>query len=55
MLSFSADLFSGVFDMASTIVNGLFPVYLIPLGIMIGIGILGLIMKAFRGIFSGMR
>jgi len=55
MLSFSTDLFSGVFDMASTIVNGLFPVYLIPLGIMIGIGILGLIMNAFKGTFRGMR
>ena len=55
MLSFSADLFSGVFDMASTIVNGLFPVYLIPLGIMLGIGILGIIMKAFKGVFGGLR
>jgi len=42
--------FTNVFDMASTIINGLFPVYLIPLGISLGIGILGIIVKAFSQI-----
>ncbi len=49
MLSFSLD-FTGVFDMASQIINGLFPVYLVPLGISLGIGILGIIVKAFAKI-----
>ena len=46
MLSFSID-FTGVFDMASTIINGLFPAYLIPLGISLGIGVLGIIAAMF--------
>ena len=49
MLSFSLD-FSGVFDFASQIVNGLFPIYMVPLGIALGIGILAVIVRAFRGI-----
>jgi hypothetical protein len=49
MLSFSLD-FTGVFDMASEIINGLFPVYLVPLGISLGIGILGIIVRAFSKI-----
>jgi len=49
MLSFSLD-FTDVFNMASQIVNGLFPVYLVPLGISLGIAILGVIASAFRKI-----
>jgi len=49
MLSFSLD-FGGVFTMANTIINGLFPIYLVPLGIALGIGILGVIVKAFTRI-----
>lgn len=49
MLSFSLD-FSGVFTMASAIINGLFPIYLVPLGISLGIGILAVIVKAFTRI-----
>ncbi len=49
MLSFSLD-FSGVFIMANTIINGLFPIYLVPLGIALGIGILSVIVKAFTRI-----
>lgn len=52
MLSFSLD-FSGVFDTATQIVNGLFPVYLVPLGITLGIGILGVIVRAFGSIIKG--
>lgn len=49
MLSFSLD-FTDVFSMASTMINGLFPVYLVPLGISLGIGILGIIVRAFSRI-----
>lgn len=52
MLSFNLD-FSGVFTSASAMVNGLFPVYMVPLGITLGIGILGVIVKAFQGIVRG--
>lgn len=52
MLSFNLD-FSGVFATASQMVNGLFPVYLVPLGITLGIGILGIIVKAFSNIIRG--
>jgi hypothetical protein len=52
MLSFSLD-FSGVFTNASQIVNGLFPVYLVPLGITLGIGILGVVVRAFSSIIRG--
>jgi len=54
MLSFSLD-FTGVFDMASQIVNGMFAVYMVPLGISLGFGILGYIVSAFRGILGGRR
>jgi hypothetical protein len=49
MLSFSLD-FTEVFNVASSMVNGLFPVYLVPLGIGLAISILMYIVKAFRSI-----
>lgn len=51
-MNFSVPDFSGVFGMASNLVNGLFPIYLLPLGITLGIGILGFIVKAFNGILK---
>lgn len=42
MLSFSMD-FTNIWSMASSLINGLFPVYLVPLGISLGIGILGIV------------
>jgi len=52
MLSFSLDM-SGVFNTATTIINGLFPAYLIPLGITLGIGVLGLIAATFSKLLRG--
>lgn len=49
MFSFSMD-FTNVWTMASTLINGLFPVYLVPLGISLGIGLLGIIVRAFSSI-----
>lgn len=49
MLSFSLD-FTGVFTMASQIVTGLFGAYTVPLGISLGIGILGVVVAAFKSI-----
>jgi hypothetical protein len=42
-----------IFSTASTIVNSLFPVYIIPVGITLGIGILGVIVRAFQGVVRG--
>jgi hypothetical protein len=53
MMSFSLD-FTGVFDNASQIVNGLFPVYLVPLGITLGVGLVSVIARAFKGALSGL-
>lgn len=53
MLSFSLDM-TGVFSTASTIINGLFPAYLIPLGISLGIGIIGVIAVMFSKVVRGM-
>jgi hypothetical protein len=50
-LSFSVD-WPTIFDQASSIINGLFPVYMVPLGIMLGLGLLGYIVKAFKGAIS---
>lgn len=49
MLSFSLD-FSGVMTTVSSLVNGLFPIYLLPVGIVLGIGILTMLGKAFKSI-----
>jgi hypothetical protein len=52
MLSFSLN-FDPVFTMASQIVNGLFGAYTVPLGITLGLGILGVIVTAFRTLSKG--
>jgi len=51
-LSFSVD-WAAIFDTASSIINGLFPVYLIPLGLMLGVAVLGMIVKAFKSVLHG--
>ena len=52
MLSFSLD-FDPVFTMASQIINGLFSAYTVPLGITLGLGILGVIVGAFKALSKG--
>jgi hypothetical protein len=49
MFSFSFD-FSSVFTMASQIISGLFPIYIVPLGFSLAFGILGYIVAAFSKI-----
>jgi hypothetical protein len=51
-MSFSIDLTS-VLATASTFVNGLLPIYLLPLGITVAVGILGMLSAAFNKIFRG--
>jgi hypothetical protein len=51
-MSFSINLES-VLSTASTFVNGLLPVYLLPLGITVAVGILGMLSAAFNKIFRG--
>lgn len=46
-MSLSLD-FSQVLSMAGTIVNGLWPVFVIPIGIALGMGLLGKIIGEIR-------
>lgn len=50
-LSFSVD-WPGIFQTASSIINGLFPVYMVPLGLMLGVAVLGLIVRAFKSVLG---
>jgi hypothetical protein len=52
MLSFSID-WSAIWSTASAIAGGLLPVYLVPLGIIIGMAILSWIMRAIKGAIGG--
>lgn len=51
-MSFSIDL-NSVLTTASMFVNGLLPIYLLPLGITLAVGILGMLSGAFNKIFRG--
>ena len=48
MLSFSMD-WTAVMDTASSIINGLMPIYMVPLGIVLGMGLLAYIVRAIKG------
>lgn len=50
-LSLSLD-FTGVFDLASGLVSGLFPIFQVPIALGLGIGILGIITAAFSKIIK---
>lgn len=52
-MSFSID-FAGVLDQAGEIFNGLFPILIFPLGITLGLALLGWILSAIRGALKGM-
>lgn len=49
MLSFSLS-FGSALGLASTVVNGMLPVYLVPLGVGLGLMILAALMKAMSGL-----
>lgn len=51
-MSFSLDVDS-LLGTAFSLVNSLFPVFVIPLGISIGIGLLRMVVKAFDSIVRG--
>jgi len=44
--------FSSIWTQASDFVNNLFPILVIPLGMILGVGILGFIMKAVKQAIS---
>jgi hypothetical protein len=52
-MSFSID-FGGVLDQAGEIFNGLFPILIFPVGITLGIALLGFIFNAVRNSLKGM-
>lgn len=39
-----------IWDTASQIINGLFGVYTVPIGLALGLGVLGMIVAAFKGV-----
>lgn len=41
-----------IWETANQVINGLFGAYIVPVGLALGIGVLGLIMKAFKGVVS---
>jgi hypothetical protein len=43
--------FDGMLDNASTIINGLWPVFVLPVGIALGMGLLGKIIQEVRKAF----
>lgn len=47
MLSFSLE-FAQAFSLTSQLISDLFPVYLLPVGISLGLGILALLVKALK-------
>ena len=49
-MSLSFD-FAGLLENAATFVNGIFPAYALPLGIILAMGILTFVVGAFSGIF----
>jgi hypothetical protein len=48
MLSFSMN-WTSIMNTASGIINGLLPIYMVPLGIILGMGLLGYIVKSIKG------
>ena len=50
-MSLSLD-FSAVWTQASDFVNNLWPVFVIPMGIVLGVGILNFVVKALKGALS---
>ncbi len=52
----SLDLdFTQVWTQASSFVNNLWPIFVIPIGMVLGIGILSFIVKAIKGALAGIR
>ena len=45
--------FSNLWSQASEFVNNLWPIFVIPLGMILGIGILGFIVKAVKSAIGG--
>jgi hypothetical protein len=41
-----------IWETANQVINGLFGAYLIPVGLALGLGVLALIVKAFKGVVS---
>lgn len=53
MLSIDLDTYlPEIWTTANTVINGLFGAYLVPIGLALGLGVLGLIVKAFKGVVS---
>jgi hypothetical protein len=47
-----ANFMPSIWNTANTVINGLFQAYTIPIALGLGLGVLGLIVKAFKGVIS---
>lgn len=51
MLSINLDQYlPDIWSTANQVINGLFGAYLVPIGLALGLGVLGVIVKAFRNV-----
>lgn len=41
-----------IWSTANQVINGLFGAYLVPIGLSLGLGVLGVVVKAFKGVIS---
>jgi hypothetical protein len=41
-----------IWETANQVINGLFGAYLVPIGLALGLGVLSVIVKAFKGVVS---
>ena len=41
-----------IWQTANQVINGLFGAYLVPIGLSLGLGVLALVFKAFKGVIS---
>ena len=39
-----------IWSTANQVINGLFGAYLVPIGLALGLGVLGVVVKAFKGV-----
>lgn len=51
MLSINLEQYlPSIWETANEVINGLFGAYLVPIGLALGLGVLGVIVKAFKGV-----
>ena len=53
MLSINLEQYlPSIWETANQVINGLFGAYLVPIGLSLGLGVLAVVVKAFKGVVS---